>query len=72
MLHMWVQFLEKENNRLQSEIEDLKKELNSQKDLNNLMHNEIASLESNVKKSKVCDQSNFISEIFITPSLSFC
>lgn len=73
MLHMRVQFLEKENNRLQSEVEDLKKELNSQKDLNSSIHNEIAHLESNVKKSKVCGQSNFlISNIFITPSLSFC
>nr|GMC76196.1 armadillo repeat-containing kinesin-like protein 1 isoform X2 [Ipomoea batatas] len=47
------EFLEKENNRLQSEVEDLKKELNSQKDLNSSIHNEIAHLESNVKKSKV-------------------
>ncbi|XP_031105853.1 kinesin-like protein KIN-UC isoform X2 [Ipomoea triloba] len=52
------EFLEKENNRLQSEVEDLKKELNSQKDLNSSIHNEIAHLESNVKKSKFLEKEN--------------
>lgn len=48
-----LQFLEKDNTRLESEMKDLLMELNKQKEENNLMHDEITQLEMNLKNSKV-------------------
>lgn len=48
-----LQFLEKDNTRLESEMKDLLMELNKQKEENNLMHDKITQLEMNLKNSKV-------------------
>lgn len=48
-----MQLLQKENTRLELELNDVLKDLNSQKDHNDFMHNEVARLEMNLNKSKV-------------------
>lgn len=48
-----MQLLEEENTRLESEMKDILKELNHQKDHNDLMRDEVARLETNLKNSKV-------------------
>lgn len=49
-----LQFLEKENSRLVSDVENLLEELNRQKKQSNSMKNEIVKLESDFNNSKVC------------------
>ncbi|KZV16226.1 armadillo repeat-containing kinesin-like protein 1 [Dorcoceras hygrometricum] len=45
-------FLEKENTRLELELNDVLKDLNCHKDHNNTMHDEVARLETNLKQSE--------------------
>lgn len=48
-----LQHLEKENTRLELEMEEILRELNHQKDHNNLMCDKVAQLEMGLKHSKV-------------------
>jgi len=48
-----LQFLEEENNRLESEMKSILNELNYRKDLSNLMHDKVAHLETCLQNSKV-------------------
>ncbi|XP_060184527.1 kinesin-like protein KIN-UC isoform X1 [Lycium barbarum] len=51
-------FLEKENSRLVSDIENMLEELNCQKQHSNSMKNEILKLESDLKNSKLLEKEN--------------
>lgn len=48
-----MQYLEKENAHLESDIKGILNELNYQKELNSLMHEKVAHLETCLKNSKV-------------------
>ena len=48
-----LQFLEKENTRLELEVKDILNELNRQQDQNELMRDKVAELEVSLKHSKV-------------------
>lgn len=48
-----MQILEKENSRLELELKDVLKDLNWQKEKNDLMRDEVARLEMSLKSSKV-------------------
>lgn len=54
-----LQFLEKENSRLVSDMENLLEELNCQKQQINSMKNENLKLESDLKNNKVHGQNDF-------------
>lgn len=48
-----MQFLEKENTRLESELKNVLKDLNEHKDHNDVMRDKVAHLEMNLKHNKV-------------------
>ena len=57
----YLQFLEKENTRLEIEIKGTLKELGRLKALNDLTHDEVARLELSLNHSKVCETYSFYS-----------
>lgn len=68
-----MQFLEKENTRLELMLNDVLKDLKSQKDHNDFMHSEVGRLEMNLKNSKVktMDQFSLQYKIFACIAVSF-
>ncbi|CAK9159670.1 unnamed protein product [Ilex paraguariensis] len=52
------EFLEKENTRLEMDMKDMLKRLNSQKDYNDLICNKVASLEMSLNHSKFLEKEN--------------
>lgn len=63
-----MQFLEKENIRLELEMKDVVNELNQQKGLNVSMRDELTGLEMSLKHSKVF---SFLEERLIFYALAF-
>lgn len=62
-----MQFLEKENTRLESELQNVLKDLNEHKDHNDVMRHKVAHLEMNLKHNKVSVKLYFNSSNIMCP-----